>query len=68
MGGSGAEGAAQRTEDITSDVVSGMRQQGLTEGMAKQWRDFYSNEFIRNANNETARNRADLMQKVLNNF
>ena len=66
--GSGAEAAAQRTGTITSDAVVGMKQQGLTEGMATQWRDFYSNEFSRNANNHTAENRAELMQKVLDNF
>jgi len=45
-----------------------MQQQGLTQGMAKQWRDFYANEFTRNANNFTAKNRVDLMQKILDNW
>lgn len=36
--------------------------------MATQWKDFYSNEFARNANNTTAKNRVELMQKILDNW
>jgi len=45
-----------------------MKQQGLTRDMATEWRDFYSNEFARNSNNQTAANRVELMNKILDNF
>ena len=42
-----------------------MKGQGLTREMATQWRDFYMNDFSRNANNITAKNRVELMNKIL---
>lgn len=45
-----------------------MREQGLTREMATRWKEFYSNEFSTNANNITARNRVEFMQKILDNW
>lgn len=45
-----------------------MQRQGLTQDMAVQWRDFYRNEFTRNRNNLTAKNRAVLMSKIVKLF
>ncbi|MCO8161692.1 DUF4951 domain-containing protein [Pseudomonas sp. 21LCFQ010] len=66
--GARPEGALQRLETINSSDVASMQKQGLTREMATQWKDFYSNEFARNANNFTARNRVKLMQKILDNW
>jgi len=66
--GSRPQGALDRISSIDSAAVAKMKDQGLTKDMATQWRDFYSNEFSRNANNITAANRVDLMNKILDNF
>lgn len=63
--GSGPGAAANRTQTLTASEVAAMRQQGMTPDMARQWRDFYANEFSRNANNLTAKHRMELMDKVL---
>ncbi|WP_254636623.1 RHS repeat-associated core domain-containing protein, partial [Acinetobacter oleivorans] len=55
--GKGAEGAALRTQNITKFEVAAIQAKGFTEPMAKQWRAFYANEFMRNVNNTTAQNR-----------
>ncbi len=66
--GARPEGALQRMGTINPSEVAKMQNQGLTREMATHWRDFYSNEFSRNANNLTARNRVELMQKILDNL
>jgi RHS repeat-associated protein len=63
--GRGAEEALNRLKNVTGADVAKMQQQGLTRKMAQEWRNFYANEFARNANNATARNRVDLMEKVI---
>ncbi|GKT21013.1 DUF4951 domain-containing protein [Acidovorax sp. SUPP3334] len=62
--GSGPQGALTRIESINGGVVGQMQAQGLTRDMAIQWRNFYANEFSRNANNVTAQNRAQLMDRI----
>ena len=52
-------------QSLTADDVRQMQSNGLTREVAQGWRDFYSNEFARNANNFAARNRADLMSSIL---
>ncbi|NWC93830.1 MULTISPECIES: DUF4951 domain-containing protein [unclassified Pseudomonas] len=66
--GARPEGALQRLDTINASEVESMQEQGLTREMATQWKDFYSNEFSRNANNITAKNRVELMQKILDNW
>ncbi|UCJ18865.1 hemagglutinin repeat-containing protein [Pseudomonas sp. MM211] len=66
--GARPEGALNRIDTINHSEVASMQAQGLTKQMAAQWRDFYSNEFNRNSNNLTARNRVALMQKILDNW
>ena len=63
--GVGPQSAAARTWALTADAVGQMQAQGLTREMATQWRGFYANEFARNANNLTARNRVQLMDTIL---
>ncbi|MFK9006896.1 DUF4951 domain-containing protein [Pseudomonas pergaminensis] len=63
--GARPEGALERLDTINSAEVTSMKDQGLTREMAKQWEDFYKNEFARNANNVTAKNRVELMKKIL---
>lgn len=45
-----------------------MQKQGLIRSMASEWKDFYANEFSRNRNNITAKNRVELMQRILDNW
>lgn len=59
--GKGAEGAALRTQNITKFEVATIQAKGFSEPMARQWRTFYANEFLRNVNNTTARNRVQLI-------
>ncbi len=66
--GKGPQGALDQLGNINASSVAKMRQGGLTKDMATQWRDFYKNEFTRNANNTTAANRVQLMDKILDNF
>ncbi|BAQ79491.1 MULTISPECIES: DUF4951 domain-containing protein [Pseudomonas] len=66
--GARPEGALQRLETINVAEVASMQKQGLTRSMASEWKDFYANEFSRNKNNITAKNRVELMQKILDNW
>ena len=66
--GKGPQGALDQLKNINANSVAKMKEQGLTKDMATQWRDFYKNEFSRNANNTTAENRVKLMNKILDNF
>ena len=66
--GKKAEGAINRMKEIGPDAVNQMRQGGLTEDMAAGWRDFYRNEFARNANNSTAKSRTDLFAEIFKYF
>ena len=63
--GSKASGAEARALSVTAREVGVMEQQGLTRAGATQIRDFYANEFARNAKNATAQARVDLMNNVL---
>ncbi|WP_373874359.1 DUF4951 domain-containing protein [Metapseudomonas otitidis] len=68
MGGARPEGALKRLKTITPSELASMREQGLAREMATRWKEFYSNEFSTNANNITARNRVEFMQKILDNW
>ena len=63
--GVGGDGALIRLNTLTVQEVTEMQSQGLTRAMTTLWRDFYANEFARNANNITAQNRVLLMQRIL---
>lgn len=63
--GKGAEGTALRTQNITKFEVATIQAKGFSEPMARQWRAFYANEFLRNVNNTTAHNRVRLMNRII---
>ncbi|WP_353615283.1 DUF4951 domain-containing protein [Paracidovorax valerianellae] len=62
---SSPQGALARIESLNGGVVNKMQIQGLTKDMAIQWRNFYANEFSRNANNVAAQNRVQLMDRIV---
>lgn len=64
VGGTGAEGARQRLENIQPADVSMIKKQGTTLEMITAWQDFYEQEQQRNENNPTAKYRARLMKKI----
>jgi hypothetical protein len=66
--GSGESGTLLRLSEINPLTVTAMQQRGLTFEMAKEWRNFYANEFLRNANNATANARVMLMNSIINNW
>jgi RHS repeat-associated protein len=63
--GIGPDGAIARMQSLTVDAVAEMQSRGLTREMAMKWRDFYANEFNRNANNVAAQRRIKLMDAIL---
>ncbi len=63
--GAGPKGATERAQALTADQVREMQTHGLTKEMATQWAKIYANESARNSNNETAYNRAKLMEKII---
>lgn len=48
---------------LSADARYAYAAAGLTRQMAEQWRNFYLNEFARNANNLTAGNGVQLIDK-----
>lgn len=63
--GTGPDKAALRTQNITKFEVAAIQSKGFTESMARQWRTFYANDFLRNPNNLTAKNRVALMNRII---
>jgi hypothetical protein len=63
--GAKASGAEARALSVTAREVGVMEQQGLTRADATEIRDFYANEFARNAKNATAQARVNLMNNIL---
>lgn len=59
------QGTVERTSNITQNEVERMMEQGLTQKMAQEWKDFYANEFMRNPDNLTAQARTELMKKII---
>lgn len=59
--GTGNDAARDRIATVTRDE---MQNAGVTQQMAKEWRDFYRNEMVRNPSNPSAAGRTDLMQHV----
>ena len=59
--GTGDAAARARAESLTREELE---QAGLTRQIAEAWRDFYSDEVLRNPRNPSARGRADLMQRA----
>ena len=60
--GSGDAAARARKESLTrEELVAG----GVTLNMAREWREFYRLEMLRNPANPSAAGRADLMQRAV---
>ena len=60
--GTGDEAARERRETLTRNELVHLN---VTVQMAREWRDFYRNEIIRNPKNPSARGRIELMQRAI---
>ena len=60
--GTGDEAARERRGTLTRNELVDL---DVTVQMAREWRDFYRNEIIRNPKNPSARGRIDLMQRAI---
>jgi RHS repeat-associated protein len=59
--GTGNSEARDRIGSVTREEL---QEAGVTHQMAREWRDFYVNEVLRNPNNPSARGRAELMHRA----
>lgn len=60
--GTGDEAARERMGSLTRSELADLN---VTITIAREWRDFYRNEIVRNPKNPSARGRAELMQRAL---
>jgi hypothetical protein len=60
--GTGDAAARARMETLTREELVTA---GVTLGMAREWREFYRRELLRNPANPSAAGRADLMQRAV---